>query len=157
MNDPHSTAFFTGHRDLPEDLYNDIYEKVYFIIKTLYIAAGYRDFVAGGAVGFDTLAAKAVLRLRESAKDARLHIIVPCKGQDKYFSPQQKQEYAKILESADSVEVLYEHYVRGCMHARNKKMADRSSVCVAYCTKDTGGTAYTVSYARKKGIEIIYV
>ena len=68
-----------------------------------------------------------------------------------------KAEYQAILECADEVLVMYEHYVRGCMHARNRKMADDSSKCVAFCTEKTGGTAYTVNYADKKGIEIIMI
>ena len=123
MTDPRSTAFFTGHRDIPGGLYDEISDKVDFIIETLYKTAGYRDFVAGGAIGFDTLAAKAVLRLREREKDVKLHIFVPCLGQEKYFSEQQKAEYDDILKSADSVQVLSEHYFRGCMRKmwRNSK------------------------------------
>ena len=46
-------------------------------------------------------------------------------------------------------------YTAGCMHKRNRHLVDNSSVCVCYLTKDSGGTAYTVRYARKRGLEVI--
>ena len=153
--DKQDTCFFTGHREI-DDSYEETEQKVYFVSERLY-EAGYRNFITGGAIGFDTLAAKVVLKLRAIHPDVRLHICIPCNNQDKYFTPEQKAEYNYLLENADSHEVLYEHYVRGCMHTRNRKMADSSSVCIAYCKKQTGGTAYTVGYAVKKGLQIIYI
>ena len=41
------------------------------------------------------------------------------------------------------------------MHKRNRHLVDNSSVCVCYLNKENGGTAYTVRYAGKKGLEII--
>lgn len=151
-----TTCFFTGHRDIPDGQYEAISESVYSVIEGLY-EKGFRTFIAGGAIGFDTLAALAVLKLREKYPDVYLHICIPCRDQSKKFSAKQKEEYMYVVSKADSYEVMYDHYVRGCMHARNKKMADFSSVCVAYCKKQTGGTAFTVNYAQKKGIEIIYI
>lgn len=153
--DKNRTCFFTGHRDIPEYVQHLINTKLLKTIDELY-GKGYVNFICGGAVGFDTMAAKAVLE-RKKELDIRLVLYLPCKDQDKKFSPKQKAEYQAILESADEVLVMYEHYVRGCMHARNRKMADDSSKCVAFCTEKTGGTAYTVNYADKKGIEIIMI
>ena len=154
--DKNNTCFFTGHRQIPEELYDQIYCKVSDTVKSLY-KRGYRHFISGGAIGFDTLCAKAVLENSKEYDDIKLLIYVPCKGQDKYFSEQQKADYTEIIDKADEVIVLSEHYTRWCMHQRNRKMADDSSVCVAYCTKDTGGTAYTVQYAQKNGLEIISI
>lgn len=150
------TCFFTGHRDIPSSDERDIFLKVSGLIEQLY-QDGFRNFIAGGAIGFDTLAAKAVIAAKEEHPDIRLHICIPCKGQDKYFSPEQKAEYSLILSISDSAEVLYEHYVRGCMQTRNRRMVDLSSVGIAYCTRPTGGTAYTVSYAEKKDVKIFHV
>ena len=46
-------------------------------------------------------------------------------------------------------------YAKGCMHKRNCHLVDNSSVCVCYLNRESGGTAYTVRYAGKKGLEII--
>ena len=43
----------------------------------------------------------------------------------------------------------------GCMHVRNRHLVDFSSYCICYQTKETGGTAYTVNYAKENGL-IIY-
>ena len=149
------TCFFTGHRQIPENEHERIEKSVLDNIERL-CQNGYDTFICGGAVGFDTLCAKAVIQKRNEHA-IKLILYLPCLGQEKYFTAAQKSDYVKIRESADSVTVLYDKYVRGCMHARNRKMADDSSVCIAYCTSDTGGTAYTVKYAGKKNIKIIYI
>ena len=50
-----------------------------------------------------------------------------------------------------------EEYTRDCMFKRNRHLVDNSSLCICYLTKDTGGTAYTVRYARSKGKIIVNV
>lgn len=149
------TCFFTGHRQIPEHERERIEKAVLENIEKL-CEIGYDTFICGGAVGFDTLCAKAVLQKRKE-HDIKLFLYLPCNGQDKYFSEKQKEDYANIRKNADSVTVLFDKYIRGCMHARNRKMADDSSVCIAYCTSDTGGSAYTVKYAGKKSVEIIKI
>ncbi len=37
----------------------------------------------------------------------------------------------------------------------NRYLVDNSGVCVCYLTRDAGGTAYTVNYAKRQGLEII--
>jgi uncharacterized phage-like protein YoqJ len=152
-----TTCFFTGHRRIPEQMHSTLHERLCDCIRDLY-EKGYRDFIAGGAIGFDTIAANTVIKLRETElSDLRLHIYAPCPAQDKYFSEEQKAEYAKVLGLADSVKTVSEFYHNGCMHKRNRAMAQDSSICIAFCTRETGGTAYTVNFAKKQGIDIIYI
>ncbi len=47
---------------------------------------------------------------------------------------------------------MAEHYTQDCMFRRNRHLIDHSSVCICYLTRSSGGTAYTVDYARRKGI-----
>lgn len=150
------TCFFTGHRDIPRARYDGIYRQTCALIEELY-ARGYRRFICGGAVGFDTLAARAVIALREKNTDIRLWLCLPCRDQAKYFSGKQKEEYEFIKSNCDRYEILYEHYVRGCMHARNRRMVDSSSAGIAFCESERGGTAYTVNYAISHGVEINFV
>ena len=58
------TVCFTGHRELPTDDLPEISKRLEDTLVAL-IEQGYCYFGAGGALGFDTLAAQAVLRLRE--------------------------------------------------------------------------------------------
>ena len=41
------------------------------------------------------------------------------------------------------------------MQKRNRHLVDNSSLCISYLTSDSGGTAYTVNYAKAKGLKII--
>ena len=43
------------------------------------------------------------------------------------------------------------------MFERNRKLVDMSTYCICYLTKATGGTAYTVKYAKKKNLQIINI
>lgn len=46
------------------------------------------------------------------------------------------------------------NYCRGVYMIRNRALVDGAQYCIAYCTKPTGGTAWTVRYARQKGLQI---
>ncbi|MEE1491995.1 MAG: SLOG family protein, partial [Massilioclostridium sp.] len=59
------TCCFTGHRDLPPQKLPYIQKRLEQELLQL-IHQGVRYFGAGGALGFDTLAALTVLRLRET-------------------------------------------------------------------------------------------
>ena len=65
------------------------------------------------------------------------------------------QEYERIKALADKVVYTSQEYTKGCMHKRNRHLVDHSSVCVCYLTKKDGGTAYTVDYAERQGLEVI--
>lgn len=144
---------FTGHRKIPPLLESDVRESLTFTIESLY-ARGIRRFYTGGAKGFDTLAAEAVLSYRESRRDVSLFVVVPYKRQASGWNGEDIRRYERIKQAADGVICLAERYFRGCMQSRNRYMANRSSICVCFLTEKVGGTAYTVRYARKKGLEI---
>ncbi len=148
------TCCFTGHRIIPPEEREELVRKLEETIAHLY-QQGIRYFEAGGALGFDTLAAQAVLRLREKCPGIKLTLVLPCLSQTKGWRPEDAAEYERIKSQA--VEVIYtsQEYTRGCMHKRNRYLADHSGVCVCYLTRNSGGTAYTVRYAKSHGLEII--
>ena len=145
---------FTGHRKIENQLIPYINNALLNQIEYL-IINGFRYFYCGGAVGFDTLAEKAVIKLRKKYPDVKLIIAVPHRGQSNYFKASEKQEYHELLSQADIVIYLSSHYYNGCMHMRNRFMVDRSSYCICYLTKNIGGTAYTIKYAEKQGLDIV--
>lgn len=116
---------------------------------------GVCEFLSGGALGFDLLGAEAVLAARERFPDIALTMMLPCRDQPLHYSPVQKLRYDSIVGRAQNVVVLSERYYSGCMLARNRAMAERADVCLCYLTSQQGGTAYTVSLARQKGILVI--
>ena len=121
------------------------------------IEQGYRYFGCGGALGFDTLAAQTVLRLREIYPEIRLILVLPCRDQTRGWKQADVAEYDRIMKAADKVTYTSEQYYSGCMHKRNRHLVDYSSLCVCYLTEQSGGTAYTVNYARSQGLKIINV
>ena len=149
------TCCFTGHRTLPVKDKRILLDRLCREILRLRREKGVTRFIAGGALGFDTLAAKAVLYLKKEDPSLTLHLILPCKDQASRWNPRAVTEYNRILSQADSVTCLYDSYRTGCMQERNRRMADESRYCIAYLTKNSGGTKYTVDYCRKNGVEVL--
>ena len=148
------TCCFTGHRDIPSGAYQHIFSKTEEMVESL-IKEGYLYFGAGGALGFDTIAAFTVLKLKEKYPDVRLILVLPCLSQTRGWSSHDVEIYEDIKSRADKVVYTSEEYTRGCMHKRNRHLVDNSSACIAYLTDSKGGTAYTVDYAKKHGL-IVY-
>lgn len=117
------------------------------------IAQGYLHFYCGMCEGFDLWAAQAVLQLQEE-NAIQLHAVIPFWGQEKSWTPAWKTSYQDILNRANEVIVLAEHYHPDCYFARNRYMVEHSSLLLCYHTNKKGGTAYTVRYAKKNGLII---
>lgn len=148
------TACFTGHRDIPPLKRPGIKHRLEREMERS-IQAGYVYFGAGGALGFDTLAAQTVLKLKERYPDIKLILVLPCKSQTSGWKQTDIDEYERIKAAADKVVYTSEVYYRGCMHKRNRHLMDNSSLCICYLMEDRGGTYYTVNYARENGLQII--
>jgi len=148
------TCCFTGHRDIPIRDRTRLKNKLITEIEKL-IEKGVIFYGNGGALGFDTLAALAVLELKEKYPQIKLIMVLPCKEQDKKWREADKKMYASILNKADKIVYTSEHYHNGCMHKRNEHLVNNSDFCISYVTKNTGGSAYTVEYAMRCGTEII--
>lgn len=150
------TCCFTGHRQLPSEERTEIADRTERVIEALY-QKGVRYFGAGGALGFDTLAAQTVIRLRKKCPGMKLILVLPCQTQTRGWKPEDVAEYERIKVQANKVIYTSQQYTPGCMHKRNRHLVDNSGVCICYLTRDSGGTAYTVRYAEEQGLEIINV
>ena len=133
------TACFTGHRKIPPESISELSQRLKNTLLRL-IEEGYMYFGAGGALGFDTLAAQCVLSLKNQYTHIKLILVLPCITQTKGWSENDIAIYTS------------REYSRGCMFKRNRHLVDCSSVCVAYLTQEKGGTAYTVNYAKEHGL-----
>lgn len=148
------TCCFSGQRKIPSESLPDIYRKLKETL-IFYIDQGYRYFGAGGALGFDTLAAQTVLLLKQCYPEIKLILVLPCKDQASRWTVEDLKEYERIKALADKVVYTAEHYYDGCMHKRNRHLVDNSSLCICYLTQSGGGTAYTVNYANAQGLTIV--
>ena len=148
------TCCFTGHRDVPTELKQDIVNQLECILRNL-IGEGIRYFGSGGARGFDLMAADIVLQLKKEFPHIRLIMVLPCRDQTRGWRGEDLRHYERVLSQADKVVYTAEHYYRGCMFKRNRHLVDNSSVCICYLTSDHGGTAYTVRYAQSQQLKIV--
>ncbi len=147
------TACFTGHRALPRTEIDALTARLQKEILSLR-ARGVHHFLSGGAVGFDLLAAVTVLNLQHAYPDLRLSMILPCEDHMQNWSEHERSLLARILPRAHTVLYTAREYSRGCMFLRDRYLVDHSAHCIAYLTRERGGTYYTVGYAKKKGIPI---
>lgn len=147
---------FTGHRRLPAgDAGVRIIALTEDAVRQAY-AMGCRRFYAGGALGFDMLAAAVVCRLRDSElSDISLHLLLPCRDQEARWSVRDRERYRKMIELSDTHVYLYEAYAAGVMAARNRALVDAADLCIAYMTAPGSGTGLTVSMAKRRGIPVI--
>ena len=150
------TCCFTGHRRLPEKEQTIVKCKLEDSVESL-IQNGYRYFGAGGAIGFDTLAAQTVLRLQKKYPQIKLILVLPCVSQADRWAPADKMTYYEIMKQANKIVYTSQIYTKDCMFKRNRHLVNYSSACICYLNRSTGGTAYTVDYAHKCGLQLINI
>lgn len=151
------TCCFSGHREMSIGEKKCAVECVLDLISELY-EKGYRHFITGGALGFDTVAAVAVLTARDTKfPDITLTLAIPCPDQTVRWSEKDKQNYKRIMMSANESVLISPSYTPYCMHQRNRWMVDHSSAIVCYCHTEKGGTYSTVNYAKKSRIAVMNI
>lgn len=117
-------------------------------------ALGYRHFISGMARGGDLYFAEAVLELREKHPDVLLECARPCETQSRRWPREEQLRYEDILDRCNYETMVQHVYDRGCMMRRNRYMVDHASRIIAlYDGVPKGGTAQTLAYALRKGLE----
>ena len=150
------TCCFTGHRKIPPEQYASIVKRLESVLVDL-IYNGYKYFGAGGALGFDTIAAQTILDLKAQYPQIKLILILPCITQANSRNQQDKEVYEQIKIASDKVVYTSQEYTKGCMFKRNRHLVDNSSVCIAYLTRNQRRTAYTVNNEIQKNIKVINI
>ena len=147
------TCSFTGHRRIEPSHEKALSDLLSRAVNYAY-ENGCRRFIAGGAIGFDTLAAREVIKFRISHPDVTLVLALPCMNQDKSWSVRQKDAYAYTLSSADEVVYLSEEYTDTCMKERNSYLVFEADMLVAYVSRAASGAGQTLRMANAKGIKV---
>ncbi len=150
------TACFTGHRQMHESI-SEVARRLTETVENL-IHEGYLYFGAGGARGFDTLAAEVVLNLKAAYPQIHLILVLPFDEQYSYernWTCSEIAQYHRLKERASKVVVLAAGYTSGIYYRRNRHLIDNSSVCVAYMRRANSGTSYTVNYAKARGVKVV--
>ncbi len=146
---------FTGHRKMSDLQRQEVRRKLEKTVQEL-IDNGVTEFICGGAIGFDMLAAHVIIS-KKAENPITLKLALPCRDQSKRWNSALKSEYEAILSCADEIIYMSDKYVTGCMHARDKYMVDNSDIVVAFYRGTTGGTQYTVQYARESEKQMMVV
>ncbi len=141
---------FTGHRAIKKEHEQIVADRLSRAVEYAY-SKGCRIFYCGGAVGFDTLAAKEVLRFSITHRDAKLHLILPCQNQDEKWSEEQKSTYHYILKNADFTEYVSDAYTPTCMMDRNQRLSELGDILIAYIYYSRSGAGQTVRMAKRLG------
>lgn len=148
------TCCFTGHRDIIPGDYQKILTRVGYILSPL-IQNGVSFFGVGGAVGFDMIAAEYLIDLRDrQGKKIKIISVLPYPDWRKQWSEEQIARQDIIMKKSDKVVFVRQEYSRDVFLVRDRRLVDESSYCISYCNRRTGGTAYTVRYALKNGLQV---
>lgn len=152
------TCFFSGHRFLEK--------KEAQLMKSLLreeilnkINSGVTSFIAGGAIGFDTLAAEQVIDMRKDYDRIKLLLYLPCKNHFARWNTVSRARFEKIKSLADEVHYISDGmYVSGCMKKRNLAMVEDSDCGIVYlANRIKSGSAQTVKFAEEKGIPFVNI
>lgn len=147
------TACFTGHRAVSQNDAESI-ARLDPLLEAIY-RRGFRDFLCGGAIGFDTIAAEHVAAFREIHRDVKLIFCLPCADQSAKWNKADAIKYERLLYLSDEIRVLSRSYYDGCMQVRNAYMIDHSYLCIALLNRMRGGTLSTVRYAYSQDVPVV--
>lgn len=121
---------------------------------------GFTQFLTGGALGSDMMAAEVILELKEeyprSTKIAHW-LCMPCFDYTAKWSEGDKERLRKIKEKSVAFYVSDRPYFKGCMQVRNRYMVNTSRVLLAVYDGQSGGTQSTVEYAKSKRRKVVVI
>ena len=150
------TCCFTGHRIIPSHEYDAVAARTEIRIRDLIVNNDVCFFGVGGAIGYDTMAAKILFRLRQTDfQQIKVILVYPFEGFTSRWNDGQRAEYAaRLLPQYDKTVCVAQRASREAYLERDRHLVDGSAYCIAYCTRNRGGTAYTLRYARQEGLKI---
>lgn len=149
----YTACALTGHRELPPDFdKNALFDRLESLIKE----EGCGVFLCGMAQGFDLEALDCLVQIKRE-RPCFVEACIPYDGFERQFAPHYRRMFEELLPWCDRETVLFPAYRDGCFLYRDRYMVERADVVLAYCTKQTGGAYYTVNYAKRQGIPVLYL
>ena len=149
------TCCFTGHRIIRADQIDIISARTENTIRELIAGRDIRFFRVGGAQGYDTMAANILFRLRATEfPDIQIILVYPFDGFTSRWTDAQRAAYNRLLPKYDKHICVSTEGSSEAFLARDRHLVDHSSICIAYCVRNRGGTAYTIRYAQSQGIPV---
>ncbi len=147
---------FTGHRRLKNEEISTLTGLLDDIVEEL-ILRGCTIFCAGGALGFDTMAALSVIKLRERHRERniKLNLILPYPQQSAKWSQDDVITYEFIKDLASNYKYLYPEYNDTALSERNHVLVDMCDIVIGYCSTIRSGTGSTMNYAKRCGKPVV--
>ena len=156
-------CFFSGHRELPpehiEAIYNLTRKKIIEAVEKYSIY----DFYAGGAVGYDMIASIMVLSVkRNKFKHINLNLVLPTPdyGARNWKTVQEREYYRIILQGVNRIETISPTAYQGINLVRNNRLIECGyNLGIVYSEPyhNSGGTRHAIKAAEKNGIEVINI
>ncbi|MBQ8004291.1 MAG: DUF1273 family protein, partial [Oscillospiraceae bacterium] len=95
---------------------------------------------------------------RKIYDNIKLEIAIPHPNQTSGWKPHEISRYNSILNKADIITMVSQHYTKWCMQKRNKYMVDCSDTIIAVWNEQkAGGTWNTIRYAKSQNKDIRYL
>ncbi|MDR2655266.1 MAG: DUF1273 domain-containing protein [Oscillospiraceae bacterium] len=149
---------FTGSRDLSGGNREEIKSNLEYAINNMISRKQVRDFLCGGAYGFDLLAGHAAAEIKKARPEIRLFLILPCKGHYIKWKYHDIESFWLLWDKADYKVCCQENYSISGMLRRDRFLVDYSRYCAYYKAGSfSHGTKYTVDYAVSRGRKLINV
>ena len=139
------TCCLTGHRIIRPDFRDSVFGRTEIKLRELIARQGIRFFGA----------AEILFRLKETAyPHIRIILVYPFEGFDSRWTYEQRLTYAKLYHKYDKRVCISTTPSKEAYLARDRHLVDCSSVCIAHCVSNTGGTAYTLRYSQAQGLTV---
>ena len=115
---------------------------------------GADTFYTGMARGVDLWAADMILHFRRQYPAVRLICVLPYADRLLPENGAERFHVRAVMQAADRVIPLSEHYYRGCYRDRNAYMVRHSQRIIALLADIRSGTGQTVHMAERAGLEM---
>ena len=144
---PVRTCAFSGNRILSHSR-EAVYTALVSEVENL-VCRGFTVFRTGGAGGFDTLAAMAVIHVRKNHPELFLEILLPYPE----FAPDDP-DFPETIQKADRVTAVSEHYTSFCMSVRNEALVESADLLILYNYQEKGGSVQTSGIAARHRVPV---
>jgi len=123
---------------------------------------GARTFFVGGALGVDMWAGELLAEMKDKPEyaDIRLICAIPFPGHDRLWDDKSKKRLEHIISACDGAVKVGEAESPDAYKTRNYYMVDHADRLIAVFDQEKNprsGTSQTVNYAKKRGLEIVYI
>ena len=157
-----TTCCFTGHR--PEKLpwredegdprCLELKARLAGAVEAAY-EKGMRHFLCGMARGADFYCCEAALALRERRPGVTVEAVIPCEEQAARWRERDRERWFSLVERCDNGDHAPAP-LRPGVHAPAESLpVDHSAMLIAVYDGMLGGTMYTISYAMKRGLDVV--